>query len=67
MPPERCAQHDGPPSYEAWVPPELADQLTTLIQRDVSGALGEGWQVDVYRKDYLAPGGVRPAASRSSS
>ena len=44
----------GPPSYEAWVPIDIADQLMPLIQRDVAGALGEGWQVEVYRNDYLA-------------
>lgn len=48
------------PSYEAWVPPELAEQLTALIQRDVSGAMGEGWQTDVYRSDYLAFSGEDP-------
>ena len=42
------------PNYEAWVPPELADELTTLIQRDVAGALGPEWQTDVYRTDYLS-------------
>lgn len=42
------------PNYEAWVPPEAADQLMPLIQRDVAAALGEGWQVDVNRQDYLA-------------
>lgn len=42
------------PSYEAWVPLELSDQLTGLIQRDVSGALGTDWQTDVNRNDYLA-------------
>jgi putative ABC transport system permease protein len=42
------------PSYEAWVPIELADQLMALIQRDVSGALGTDWQTDVMRNDYLA-------------
>lgn len=42
------------PNYEAWVPPEAADQLIPLIQRDVAAALGEGWQVDVNRQDYLA-------------
>lgn len=42
------------PNYEAWVPPAAADQLVPLIQRDVSAALGEGWQVDVQRQDYLA-------------
>jgi putative ABC transport system permease protein len=42
------------PNYEAWVPLELADELTTLIQRDISGALGTDWQTDVMRNDYLA-------------
>jgi putative ABC transport system permease protein len=42
------------PSYEAWVPPELAEQLTGLIQRDVAGAMGEDFQTDVYRNDYLS-------------
>ncbi len=42
------------PNYEAWVPPAAADQLMPLIQRDMAAALGEGWQVDVNRQDYLA-------------
>lgn len=42
------------PNYEAWVPLELSDELTTLIQRDVAGALGTDWQTDVTRNDYLA-------------
>ncbi|WP_395639153.1 ABC transporter permease [Pseudolysinimonas sp.] len=42
------------PNYEAWVPPEASDQLVPLIQRDVAAALGEDWQVDVQRQDYLA-------------
>ncbi|HEX7835083.1 MAG TPA: ABC transporter permease [Pseudolysinimonas sp.] len=42
------------PSYEAWVPVDLSEQLTALIQRDVSGALGTDWQTDVQRNDYLA-------------
>lgn len=48
------------PQYEAWVPPDISDQLTGVIQRDLSGALGEGWQVDVSRQDYLAFGGDDP-------
>ena len=44
------------PSYEAWVPPELADQLMSLIQADIAGSLGETWQVDISRSDYLAWG-----------
>lgn len=42
------------PNYEAWVPPEVAEQLIPLIRRDVAGALGTGFQVDVQRQDYLA-------------
>lgn len=42
------------PNYEAWVPPEAADQLLPILQRDIAAALGEGWQVDVQRQDYLA-------------
>lgn len=42
------------PTYEAWVPPEAADQLLPILQRDIAGALGDGWQVDVQRQDYLA-------------
>jgi putative ABC transport system permease protein len=49
------------PQVELWVPPELAEQLTTLLQRDITAAFGEGWQVDVFRQDYLAwPGGGDP-------
>jgi putative ABC transport system permease protein len=42
------------PQYEFWVPADMADELTQLIKRDVAGAYGEGWQVDVSRNDYLA-------------
>jgi putative ABC transport system permease protein len=42
------------PNYEAWVPPEAADQLIPILQRDLAAALGESWQVDVQRQDYLA-------------
>jgi putative ABC transport system permease protein len=42
------------PNYEAWVPPASVDQLVPLIQRDMSAALGDAWQVDVQRQDYLA-------------
>lgn len=44
----------SPPSYEMWVPPEISDQLSELVKRDVAAALGEGFQVDVSRQDYLA-------------
>ncbi|MGO4692262.1 ABC transporter permease [Glaciibacter sp. 2TAF33] len=46
----------NPPQYELWVPPELADQLTTLLQRDLQGALGDGASAQVYRQDYAAYG-----------
>ena len=46
--------------YEFWVPPDMADELTTLLQRDVTAAFGEGWQVDVTRQDYLAWQGGDP-------
>jgi putative ABC transport system permease protein len=52
LPPVQAAQQQA--QFEAWVPPELADELTTRLQRDVAGALGDGFQVDVYRTDYLA-------------
>ncbi|MBX3194991.1 MAG: FtsX-like permease family protein [Schumannella sp.] len=42
------------PNYEAWVPLELADELTSRIQVDIAGALGTDWQTDVMRSDYLA-------------
>jgi putative ABC transport system permease protein len=48
------------PNYEMWVPPELSEQLTPLIQRDVGGVLGEGFQVDVQRNDYAAWSGEDP-------
>lgn len=46
--------------FEMWVPPEISDRLAPLIKRDIAGALGEGWMVDVSRQDYLAFGGDDP-------
>jgi len=48
------------PQYEFWVPPELATELTELVQRDVASAFGDDWQVDVTRNDYLAWEGGDP-------
>ncbi len=48
------------PQYELWVPPELAVQLSELVKRDVSGAVGEGFIVDVSRQDYAGWGGEDP-------
>jgi putative ABC transport system permease protein len=45
-----------PASYEVWVPPELADQLTTALQRDLQAALGDGSSAQVFRQDYAANG-----------
>ncbi|MDQ1084546.1 MULTISPECIES: ABC transporter permease [Microbacterium] len=42
--------------YEMWVPPELSEQLTGLVQRDLVGALGEGSQVDINRQDWATYG-----------
>jgi putative ABC transport system permease protein len=50
--PELVAQQQ--PSYEMWVPPDMAEDLTPLIKRDMAGALGEGIMLDVQRQDYLA-------------
>jgi putative ABC transport system permease protein len=50
------AGFSNPTQYELWVPPELADQLTTALQRDLQGALGEGASAQVYRQDYAAHG-----------
>jgi putative ABC transport system permease protein len=48
------------PSYELWVPVDLAEQLTVLLQRDITGALGDEAQVSVARQDYLAFAGEDP-------
>jgi putative ABC transport system permease protein len=46
-----------PPTFEAWVPPEAAPQLTERIKSDLTASLGEGAQVSVNRQDYAAQGG----------
>jgi putative ABC transport system permease protein len=42
--------------YELWIPPEVATELSERIRVDVAGSLGEGWEVNVWRGDYLAQG-----------
>ena len=40
------------PQYEVWVPPEMSEELTELLRRDIAGALGEGVTVDIGRLDF---------------
>jgi len=49
-----------PPSYELWVPPDLAEDLRAALTRDVQGALGSTANVQVYRQDYAAYSGDNP-------
>lgn len=44
-------------NYEMWVPPEIADQLVEVLQRDLQAALGTEATAQVYRGDYAAYGG----------
>jgi len=48
--PDMLAQ--STPQYEVWIPPDMSDQLTELLRRDIAGALGEGTTVDVGRMDF---------------
>jgi putative ABC transport system permease protein len=50
--PEQQAMYGA--SFELWVPPELASQLVDLVQRDVAGAFGPDYEVNVNRNDYLS-------------
>jgi len=42
------------PQYEMWVPPELAEDLTLAVQRDVQSALGSGATAQINRQDYAS-------------
>jgi putative ABC transport system permease protein len=44
------------PQFEVWVPPDLFEQLTAVLQRDIAGALGEDAVVDIFRQDYASFG-----------
>jgi putative ABC transport system permease protein len=59
-PPAQAGMGEPYVQYEFWVPLDMADELTTLLQRDVAAAFGDGWQVDVTRQDYLAWGAGDP-------
>ncbi|MBF4461449.1 MULTISPECIES: ABC transporter permease [unclassified Rathayibacter] len=41
------------PSYEMWVPLDIAEPLAAAVKRDMSAALGSGIEVNVNRQDYL--------------
>ena len=43
-----------PPSFEYWVPPELSEELSGRIKRDIVATLGDSYQIDVSRVDYEA-------------
>ncbi|WP_350347000.1 ABC transporter permease [Agromyces sp. G08B096] len=45
------------PTYEAWLPPEGADELTESLRQALIGELGEGAQADGWRTDYAAMDG----------
>jgi putative ABC transport system permease protein len=47
----------GPPSWEAWVPPKNARPLELRFAADLSAEFGGGWNVQVSRNDYAAAGG----------
>lgn len=40
--------------FEFWLPTEVGDELSARVSAEVAAALGDGWQVDMYRSDYLA-------------
>lgn len=44
------------PRYEMWVPPEISDQLTDMVKRDLAGALGDGVEVTADRQDWATYG-----------
>jgi putative ABC transport system permease protein len=49
-----AVQNSQPPSYEMWVPPELAQQLIPLVKSEFVSLLGTSATVEVNRQDYLA-------------
>jgi putative ABC transport system permease protein len=51
--------------YEMWVPPELSDQLTTLVKRDLGGALGDDVEVSINRQDWATYGDDPFAVTRT--
>lgn len=47
-------------NLEMWLPLENHEELMAAVQRDMAGALGEGFQVEAWRDDYLAWGDQDP-------
>lgn len=45
--PESTGWGQAAPSLKVWVPPEVADDLSPLLRRDIAAAL-PGWQVEVW-------------------
>lgn len=54
-----------PTQYEMWVPPELSEQLTTLVKRDLAGALGDGVEISINRQDWATYGDDPFAVTRT--
>ena len=52
--PEALAQSQ--PNLEAWVPPEIADELAERLRADIAAALGDGAEASVNRSDFAAYG-----------
>jgi len=46
--------------FELWLPEDVGEELARRVEAELRGALGEGWQVDIYRTDYLAYAGQDP-------
>ncbi|WP_167047767.1 ABC transporter permease [Salinibacterium sp. ZJ454] len=48
--------------WRLWVPPEIGEEMRVAVQRDVKAALGDGYDVQASRNDYLSWGGGDPLA-----
>jgi putative ABC transport system permease protein len=44
----------GYATYDMWVPPAIAEELRTTLERDLQRALGDSASASVYRSDYAA-------------
>lgn len=48
---EESAGMNSPPSFEAWVPPDLAKRGEKSLREFVGGRLGEGWEVSSFTNE----------------